>query len=176
MLQRVFKAIRTISIIIVSICVSVLLLELSIRVLRLEQKTLIFSWVNKNNEPVIYTLDSRLIWSHLAQNTTVQPSKRNQVFSSDEHGFRTTLSRERQDQPVQYIVMVGESFTFGEVVENTQTSSSVLQEQLNRHGYGQYQVINAGVTAYGPDQTYQLIKQKIQKKLSMELNCLESVF
>jgi lysophospholipase L1-like esterase len=74
------------------------------------------------------------------------------------------------------ILFVGDSFTFGEGVQDDETFTSVLQERLRSEvgdGGRRYQVINAGVSGYNTEDEVQNLRMKW---LSLEPDTVVLVF
>ncbi|MEW6144578.1 MAG: SGNH/GDSL hydrolase family protein [Thermodesulfobacteriota bacterium] len=61
------------------------------------------------------------------------------------------------------IVMLGDSFTMGEGVEDASTFPWLTEEYLNGRGGRKYEVINLGVESYAPVLEYSLLKRVIRE-------------
>jgi lysophospholipase L1-like esterase len=57
------------------------------------------------------------------------------------------------------IVVLGDSFTFGQGVDDETLFTTQLERRLNRGGGGKYEVINAGVPGYGTTQELMLMRR-----------------
>lgn len=69
------------------------------------------------------------------------------TYNIDSDGFRKTVDQYSRDQSRKKIIVLGDSFVFGIGVKDEETMVSVAQKNLVR-----YQLINAGVSGYSPDQ------------------------
>ncbi|NQU39096.1 MAG: SGNH/GDSL hydrolase family protein [Lentisphaerae bacterium] len=67
----------------------------------------------------------------------------------------TALGAKEIQKGAKTILMLGDSFTFGSNVDCEQTTAAYLEQALSNR----YQVVNMGVVAYGPDQSYVQLQQ-----------------
>jgi hypothetical protein len=91
---------------------------------------------------------------------TVRVGKNDQRHTTDQYGFRITTAKTGEHPPTKHIIMLGDSYTYGDVVNDEETAASQLQELLNRNGFSEYQVVNLGVSGFGPDQSYRQVIDK----------------
>lgn len=77
----------------------------------------------------------------------------------DTHGFREKPSHHETTQALS-VVMVGDSFTFGEGVKNNEAYPFQVEKLLQENGVNVV-VYNAGVAGYGADQEFVYIKDYI---------------
>lgn len=131
----------------ISTCLTVLGLELAIRIQRgrvCQVQSLTADPAN-GVRPVAY--HPRLGWIPTpSQSTPGYPSSRRWTSNSDESGIRSNgRSMWTAKRP---ILAVGDSFTFGDEVNDDETWAAHLEEILNKP------VLNAGVGAYGIDQAF----------------------
>lgn len=82
--------------------------------------------------------------------------------NTDKTGFRTMIDSKEKDSTKIRILMLGDSFTFGEGVKNDQTSSYLLENYLNESSVNKYEVINLGVSSYAPILEYLQLKENIR--------------
>ena len=68
----------------------------------------------------------------------------------------------RKPSNIKRIVSLGDSYTVGYEVAGDKTFSSVLERQLNRHGY-QVEVLNAGVSGHSTAEEYLYLKRELLK-------------
>lgn len=81
-------------------------------------------------------------------------------MTTNSRGFRGSDITDKS--PDKYrIVMLGDSFTMGEGVENVNTFPYLIEKNLNRSGSGKYEVVNMGVESYAPVLEYLLLKRNI---------------
>ncbi|GEM_PF-3444175 len=91
----------------------------------------------------------------------------NSTFSSTEWQTKVSINSVGiRDDPIQpkenydvRILMLGDSFTWGYGVEQNETFSEVVQQQLNHEGV-KADVLNAGVTSYSPTLQYLYLREK----------------
>lgn len=142
-----------------SLIITLVMLEVIARLV-FPYKELPFGWATGLGEPV-YRIDDSTIWSLTPNLETIRTGKNNQQHSTDKHGFRKTRVSSLQAGPeTTYILMVGDSYTYGDTVHDEETTAAQLQTLLNAHGYGKYVVVNLGVSGFGPDQSFRLIVDK----------------
>lgn len=131
----------------ISACLTMLGLELAIRIHRgrvCQVQSLIADPANRVR-PVAY--HPRLGWIPTpSQSTPGYPSSRSWTSNADASSIRSNgRSISTANRP---ILAVGDSFTFGDEVEDGETWAAHLEEILNKR------VLNAGVGAYGIDQAF----------------------
>lgn len=108
------------------------------------------SWQNDG----LFIIDSEYIYRMAADKFE------SSYWSSDKNGFRLNPAHNEIDNNSQNIVVVGDSFTYGHGVTNTETVAFYLEKLLKDYDY-EFYVHNAGVPGYGADQEFLLIKNKI---------------
>ena len=82
----------------------------------------------------------------------------NVVYTIDKNRLRTMPHLESPEKKA--ILCFGDSFVFGQLVEDNETYPYLLQKKLN----GQYQVINFGFPGYGPHQMLRCLQLGIEKR------------
>jgi hypothetical protein len=131
----------------ISACLTMLGLELAIRIHRGRVCQVQFLIADPANRvrPVAY--HPRLGWIPTpSQSTPGYPSSRSWTSNADASSIRSNgRSISTAKRP---ILAVGDSFTFGDEVEDGETWAAHLEEILNKR------VLNAGVGAYGIDQAF----------------------
>lgn len=107
----------------VSVTLSILVLELMLRIV-VPYRPLPYRWATGTEEPV-YRVDRSSIWSHTPSISTIRVGKHNQQHTTDESGFRVTgIEPTSPVENRKYIVLLGDSFTYGDVVHNHQTTAA----------------------------------------------------
>lgn len=108
------------------------------------------NWYNPNTK-----FDSELGWSPILNRSDI-PHVFNTTVSSNSLGFRSPEVDDSKD----HILIIGDSVAYGYGVNDNETSSHYLQGYLNQK-YKNLQVLNLGVSGYGPDQYYLHLKRNI---------------
>lgn len=120
-----------------------------------EKQRFIWGWANEltadeGYNKRIFSLDSSLIY---IPNTSVYNSNDQlDAILSDNDGFRPTGEPFEGDD-VKTIVTIGDSFTWGFLLQSTQTYPYFLEQSLRQRGY-KVNVKNGGVNGYGSDQQF----------------------
>ena len=97
--------------------------------------------------------------SHATRGWTLLPSLHVQrgdvTYTTNREGFRS--AHEFVNDPDRYqVVIVGDSFTFGDGIDDTATWPSLLEARNPR-----LNVLNLAITGYGPDQMYLTLKDAL---------------
>lgn len=147
-----------------SVVMTLVCLEFFLLYLNVPDQHVPFSWVTEDHPSSVYNMSPSVIWEHIPEkDITIYFTHATQHHKTDKYGMRV-FSQYAQTYPNPSstpIVLAGDSYTYGDIVNNTETSAYYLQQQLTEHGYNSYYVINAGVSGYGPDQVYRLLTYKI---------------
>lgn len=120
-----------------------------------EKQRFIWGWANEltvdeGYNKRIFSLDSSLIY---IPNTSVYNSNDPEdSVLSDKDGFRPTGETLEGDD-VKTIVTIGDSFTWGFLLQSKQTYPYFLEHSLRERGY-KVNVKNGGVNGYGSDQQF----------------------
>jgi hypothetical protein len=77
------------------------------------------------------------------------------------HGFRDNEFEFKKPKDTTRIAFVGDSFVFGYGVELNETMVKILENKLNSGSNENYEVLNFGISAYGTEQEYLLIKDDV---------------
>jgi len=86
------------------------------------------------------------------------------TFSLNSDGFRGGEYPVRKPKGLYRIAVLGDSFTFGTAVNDNETFSYLLQDNLNtKIGGKRYEVMNFGIASYSPILEYLLLKYKVIK-------------
>jgi hypothetical protein len=99
--------------------------------------------------------DPKLIYvSNYTSNNSISnnPQEENLQFRPD------LISNSQMDENTYVILMLGDSFTYGHNVADLETYPAQLERELATKGYN-INVLNAGVSGYGIDQQYVLLKR-----------------
>lgn len=86
----------------------------------------------------------------------------------DEYGFRLNKDHSLNELHQNIIVMIGDSFTYGDHVRNENAYPAITERILKQKGYDVI-VHNAGVSGYGSDQEYFYLINKVLKKVSPKI-------
>ena len=123
----------------ISVLMAVLALELMLRLARGELRRLESFTADAPRGPGLVAYHETLGWTTAPGRHGLDP-----VYGVEPSGLRSNgLSTDSPGPPV---LAVGDSFTFGDEVNDSETWAARLQDLLNRR------VLNAGVPAYGIDQ------------------------
>lgn len=132
-------AVLRVVLLVVSVCLTLLVLEVAVRLHRGE----LFGSASRSTESGLGRMEfhPRLGW-------TSRPGRFGEAWTSnvDASGLRSNGRAFAADRPS--ILVVGDSFTFGDEVEDGETWPAQLEGILNKRVY------NAGVGAYGIDQAF----------------------
>lgn len=151
---------KRILLIIISLLMLILNLELF---LRFTYKRVLNETPWQINNP--YKMDDDLIFSFKAQtHNTWTTDEFTQEFKTNNYAFRNINNIESVKSKNTYrIVLVGDSFTFGHGLKDNQTYPYLLEKYLNSYlsKDKKFEVINAGIPGYSPDQEYKQILKKL---------------
>src|SRR5262249_43928403 len=98
-----------------------------------------------------YQYDPELGWSLAPNSTTVVSLPRTVTVKNNSLGLRD-VEPERDSKPT--ILFLGDSFVSGYNVEDSERFTDLLRSELPG-----YRIVNAGVTGYGTDQEYLLMRR-----------------
>ncbi len=85
----------------------------------------------------------------------------NTMVAISSQGLRDREYSLQKPEGVYRVAIVGDSFTFGFGVEQNETFTEILEKSLNGRGNKRYEVMNFGVSAYGTEQEYLVIRKKV---------------
>ena len=142
-----------------SIILTLTLLELGLRFSGYTAKSMYWSWAVDGR---LHTIDSKLIYKQVANYV----NNEEELFT-DKHGFKLHGGSDSQERP-RKVAVVGDSFVWGNTGMNL-TYPSILQEELKELTQQSYTVTNAGVSGYGTDQQYVLIKDNLIPEIRPEV-------
>src|SRR5262249_115467 len=117
-----------------------------------------------------YQFDSELGWLP-APNASAQHTTGNRTISL-KHNSLGLRERELSDITAPTILFLGDSFTYGYDAEVNERFSDLLQKELPQYG-----IVNAGVSGYGTDQEFLLMKRlwnDIRPKLVVLTFCVDN--
>lgn len=124
-----------------------------------------FAWVTEQQPTNIYSMSWNTIWSHNPnKDITIHFDAAVQRHRTDTIGTRFVPRTAEDEKDSTYIILIGDSYIYGDILSDEETVASYLQRELDEHGYSNYKVINAGVSGYGPDQQYRLLTKQILPK------------
>ncbi len=90
----------------------------------------------------------------------------------NKHGLRNRDIESGQKNVTRRIVILGDSFSFAEVTPEESIFPVQLEHMLNKSCPGKYEVINAGVTAYGNAQELLLMQRLLEEDIVGDLYLL----
>jgi len=99
-------------------------------------------------------------------------SFRKHVTSINSHGLRNRNISDENDPSVRRVIVLGDSFTFGQVTPEDKLFTTLLESKLNFQGSPRYEVINAGVPGYGSGQELLLMRSLAEQNVAGELYLL----
>lgn len=142
--------------------ISIILVEFGLRTIIID-KLMTQSWTADPQ----YKLDSYLIYSYRPSVVNTWVTKEfTEIAEINSDSFRSNEIKTKNSD-VFRIIAVGDSFTFGHGIEtNDDTYPSKLEQLLNNNSENtakNFEVINAGVKGYSPDQEYKLITKRLIK-------------
>src|SRR5262245_40252774 len=117
-----------------------------------------------------YQFDSELGWLPVP-NAASQQTTGNRTISV-KHNSLGLRERELSDTAPDKILLLGDSFTYGYDAEVNERFSDLLQKELPQYG-----IVNAGVSGYGTDQEFLLMKRlwnDIRPKLVVLTFCVDN--
>lgn len=150
---------------------SILLVSCS-SILLIIETILRYTYVKKYQEPPWQTankfkIDNQLIYK--LNNNTVTEWKTSEFYEkvfTNNMGFRHNqeITPKKQSNTIR-IFAVGDSWTFGHGLFNEETYPYYLEKELNQNKQSDriYEVINAGVPGYTPDQEFKLMSERLIK-------------
>jgi len=112
-----------------------------------------------------YLIDDKLIYTLRPNNYSEwKTTEFIEKATTNNYGFRNTYDISYDKPSTTYrIIVTGDSFTFGHGLEDQNTYPAKLENLLNQNGKDgkKFEVINAGVPGYSPDQQYRQITEKL---------------
>ena len=151
------RKISRVFIVLLSFALLLIDLEVALRISSREMKGKAVSVIE--DQPV-YQLDSDLIYSFRPNSKRTESTFEDFIDEKiiNKLGFRDLRGGIEKNSRI--LVAMGDSFVEGIGVDRKDTYPAVLESQLKRRNI-KMQVINAGISGYGPDQVYRLIIKKI---------------
>jgi len=143
LMQKLFKIIKIITIILLNTCLLIQLLEYASRFFMTEWSS---PWQDRVKT---WTYDEQLGWAQRSNTETelVHPHFTIQV-KTNSYGLRDREYPIERNEKKRMLIL-GDSFTWGYGVEAEQRFSDLLEQGLEN-----WEVINAGISGYGTDQQY----------------------
>ncbi len=94
------------------------------------------------------------------------------ITSINRQGLRNKPISEHSNQDALRIIVLGDSFTFGQVIPEEKLFTTLLEYNLNREGLSLYEVVNAGIPGYGNAQELLLLKSLAEDNIVGDLYVL----
>ena len=129
---------------------------------RIENDTSEHKFIDENYSKLI---PDKIIHHRLPKDTIIRmyyPDDYDVRVNIGKTGFRSRIDSKEKNIPRIRILMLGDSFTLGEGVDDDETSSSLLEKYLNESSEKEYEVINLGVSSYSPILEYLQLKENIK--------------
>lgn len=118
-------------------------------------------WSSSQSDRSIFRTDKNRIYAVKHENIF---NRFNQFWSSDELGMRYSSNHQYNELQIkETIIAVGDSFTYGHGVKNSEAYPYVLENFFRKNG-DKVVVHNAGVPGYGLDQEFLYIKDDLLKR------------
>lgn len=168
--NRFYKVIKPLSLlllILTSIVMSIILIEVIVRVspwIPKTDKSNALSWVTGSGK-AFYELDP----SRIYKITAGVDLPGTFLWGSDEDGFRFNPSHSgRSKNDYKNIVVLGDSMIYGQGSPHDETFPSLLEKELNLQGHNVW-IDNAGTPGYSLDQAFVYLKDEIAPKIKPDL-------
>lgn len=116
-----------------------------------------------------YQYDAELGWSPVPSSTTVVSLPRTMTIKHNSLGLRD-IEPERDERPT--VLFLGDSFVWGYNVEDHERFTDLLRLELPG-----YRIVNAGVSGYGTDQQYLLMRRiwdRVKPDVVVLMFCVEN--
>lgn len=138
---------------IIAVALSLCFADISLRNMHYPLKPYTWNWAVIG----ILTPDKNRIYAI----TPYAKGKESAVETIDPYGFRTNPGHTVTSTSKKTIMVFGDSFVYGYKMNDNETFPSVTQKILDSRNIP-IDIINAGVPGYGPDQTYEYIRETIR--------------
>lgn len=143
------KTIHNLSLLFVSTIVTLFFLEFMVRVFFPQN---LYPYVYKDDPLVSYRLKENYRGVHKTPEFKVKVETNSDGLRDYEHPFKKEEGSYR-------ILVIGDSFTFGEGVEMEESYPKVMEKLLNERGLGKrMEVLNASAFSWGPSEEYLYLK------------------
>lgn len=124
-----------------------------------------FIFLNKTSSEAPNTVPDKIVHHKMPADSVIRnyaPGKNDVLLRTNNQGFLEISVPKQSDTSKFRILMLGDSFTIGAMVEYDQTACYLVGKYLNKSPNNVYEVINLGVDSYAPVLEYLQLKENIE--------------
>jgi len=164
-----FTVVPKIILFLVSVTLTLFLVNLYLKLTGYQKQTFVWGWANEltggeGYSQRLFSLDADLIY--VPNPDVLNPKSSTEPVISDSYGFRPTGPVITENAKT--IVTIGDSFTWGFLLQYNETYPYLLEAELRNRDLP-VNVKNAGVNGYGSDQQFIYLRDRILTKVKPDV-------